>query len=81
MIQVTKERFYHFLRDRVYYVTDGEWFHSKYFVCPGTGEKIAYLETSSWGAPDVYKIESRDENEGNYTTIEFISGKFLIIFH
>jgi len=56
MTQVDKEEFENFLKDKDYKTELGEYFHSTYYVDNITGIKIAYLETSSWGAPDLFMI-------------------------
>lgn len=69
MIQVTRERFYKFLNENPHEVIEGLWMHSNFYICKKTGNKIAYMETSSYGAPPVYKIES-DVHEDNYSVNE-----------
>lgn len=59
MRQVTKQVFNNFLKDKNVKRIAGDYFHSEYWI-DENNNKIAYLETSSWGAPDVYMIESDD---------------------
>lgn len=76
MIQVTKERFNKFLLNKEYEVRPGIWIHSLVYFCKNTGKQLAYLETSSWGAPDVYMIDS-DVHEDNLAALDFITNTFL----
>ena len=57
MKEVTKEEFDKFLENKDYISRLGEWMHSEYLIDINTGEEIAYNESSSWGAPTIYKIK------------------------
>ena len=56
MTQVDRKEFYEFLKDKDYIIERGDIFHSEYYVDRHTGIKIAYIETSSYGAPDLFMI-------------------------
>ncbi len=57
MVEVLSKSFYDFINSRDdLKVIQGDWTHSDYWV-NGEGEKLAYMETSSYGAPPVYKLK------------------------
>lgn len=70
MKQVSKQVFNNFLEAKNFIRIAGEYFHSEYWV-DENNNKMAYLETSSWGAPDVYMIES--DSVGNMETMNLIN--------
>ena len=57
MKEVTKEEFDDFLKDKQYTRDQGMWFHSENYIDHNTKEIIAYFESSSYGAPTIYKIK------------------------
>lgn len=58
MKEVTKEEFYNFLKDKETTIIDGEWMHSDYWL-DDKANKIAYRQTSSYGADTIYKIDKK----------------------
>lgn len=56
MTQVNGREFDEFLNDKKYTTVQGNVTHSTYYVDKETGVKIAYIETSSYGAPTLYMI-------------------------
>lgn len=57
MKQVDETEFREFLNGKLYTRIQGEIFHSVYYI-DLDNIKIAYMETSSWGAPDLYMINN-----------------------
>ncbi|HSE99830.1 MAG TPA: hypothetical protein VLA48_02950 [Nitrososphaeraceae archaeon] len=64
---VSKSEFYEYFQDKEFTRQAGDYFHSEYFVV--NGERVGYLETSSWGAPDAYQFKYGTSNS---ETISFI---------
>lgn len=56
MTQVDEQEFREFLNGKIYTKKQGDMFHSEYYE-DLDGIKIAYIETSSYGAPDLFMIE------------------------
>lgn len=56
MIQVSKQVFNNFLKDKETTVIQGDSFHSNYWL-DEDGNKIAYMASSSWCIDVVYMIE------------------------
>jgi hypothetical protein len=56
-IRVTYQEFKKFIEEEAVDRCQGEVFHSNYYK-DKNGDKIAYIETSSWGAPDIYEIKA-----------------------
>ena len=69
--QVTKKSFDYFIKDKDLKKVSGEKFHSDYWE-DEKGEKVAYLETSSWGGSDIYMIKG-GVPFGNQKTIDVFS--------
>ncbi len=67
MKTVSKEEFQEYFKDKQFTKQHGDYFHSEYFIVDG--EKVGYLETSSWGTPDVYQLKY---GTANSSTISFI---------
>lgn len=67
MKTVSKEEFQEYFKDREFTKQQGDCFHSEYFIVDG--ERVGYLETSSWGAPDLYQLKY---GIINYEAINFI---------
>lgn len=57
MKEVTKEKFDEFLKDKMYLRRQGMFMHSEDYVDFESREVIAYYESSSYGAPDIFKIK------------------------
>jgi len=55
MTQVDEKEFREFLTGKLYERVPGDITHSVYYI-DLDGNKIAYMETSSYGAPDLYMI-------------------------
>ena len=55
-IQVGKEEFWEFVKNNTTTFIKGEWFHSEYYL-DKNNNKVAYIETSSYGAPTIYEIK------------------------
>jgi len=55
MKEVTEKEFYDFMKSKLVSKIQGDVFHSYYYV-DEDNIKIAYMETSSWGAETIYKI-------------------------
>lgn len=55
-IQVEKEEFWEFVKNNTIAITQGEWFHSEYYL-DKDNNKVAYIETSSYGSPTIYEIK------------------------
>ncbi len=70
MIQVSKKDFEDFLKTKTVRWVQGDYFHSHYYVDELSGEKVAYVETSSWGADEVYMIKG----DMNLQTLLFVGG-------
>jgi hypothetical protein len=62
LINVSSERFWNFVKFKNLKETQGEWFHSSYFVDENQN-KLAYMETSSWGPSVIYKIMGEENEE------------------
>lgn len=56
MIQVSKQVFNNFLKDKKTTVIQGDSFHSNYWL-DENGGRIAYMASSSWCIDVVYMIE------------------------
>lgn len=70
MRQVSRQVFNNFLKVKKTKTVRGDYIHSEYWV-DEDNNKIAYMETSSWGAPDVYMIE--DDLADNFETTNLIT--------
>jgi len=55
MTQVDEQEFKEFLKGKIYTRKQGDVFHSEYYE-DLDGIKIAYIETSSYGASDLFMI-------------------------
>lgn len=55
MKQVTKDEFWSYFQNKNYIKRQGDAFHSEYFIVDS--EVVGYMETSSYGAPTVYKLK------------------------
>ncbi len=53
--EVTKEEFYSYFKDKEWSTVLGEWGHSNYYVVDG--EKVGYVETSSYTPIVEYKLK------------------------
>ena len=74
MKQVTKDEFWSYFQDKNYTTTQGEWFHSDDFIVDD--EVVGYMETSSYGAPTVYKLKYGTSNSETISLIgSIISAK------
>lgn len=68
MVQVSKQVFNDFLKDKKTTVTQGDYFHSNYWLNE-EGNRIAYMATSSWCIDTVYMIEDNLANNFETTSI------------
>lgn len=57
MKEVNEKEFNEFMQNKKVKKVQGDYFHSNYYV-DENNIKIAYVETSSWGAPTIYKINN-----------------------
>lgn len=55
LTDVTEEEFDNFLEGKNYKRVQGYFFHSDFWL-DDEGNSVAYKETSSYGAPPIYKI-------------------------
>lgn len=69
MIQVNAQTFENFLKNKNITKLQGEIFHSTYYL--ENENKVAYMETSSWGAEAVFMIE--DDLAKNFETTNLIT--------
>ncbi len=67
MKQVTKDEFWEYFKDKKYTTKQGMCFHSDIFIV--NDEEVGYMETSSWGAPDVYQLKYGTANSEAITLI------------
>lgn len=67
MKTVSKNEFHQYFQDKQFTREQGECFHSEYYLVDG--EKLGYLETSSYGAPAIYQLKY---GTVNFETINFI---------
>jgi len=74
LINVNSDRFWKFVKLKNLKEIQGEWFHSSYFI-DEKENKLAYLETSSWGASTVYKIIGEENEETLNFITDIINGK------
>jgi len=56
MKEVNEQEFREFLNGKIYTRKQGDMFHSTDYI-DLDGIKIAYIETSSYGASDIFKIK------------------------
>lgn len=68
MKTVSKEEFWNYFKDKEYTTKQGNVFHSDVFIVDG--EDVGYMETSSWGAPGIYKLKY---GTCNFEVISFVS--------
>ena len=73
---VTEKQFWDYLRDKSGLVVKrGDIFHSDVWY-DKDDIVVAYMETSSWGAPDVYLLETGGFTQSNASTINVINSLF-----
>lgn len=74
MKEVSKQEFWNYFKNKEYKTEQGWIFHSDNFIVDG--EVVGYRETSSWGAPDIYKLKYGTCNSETINfVIDFINGK------
>ena len=69
MYEVSEGTFNDFVKFHNLKLVQGEVFHSDYYV-DNQGNKLAYRETSSYGADVIYKI--KDEKFRNWETVRVV---------
>ena len=74
LINVSPERFWNFVKSKKLKEIQGEWFHSSYYIDENQN-KLAYMETSSWGASPIYKIIGEENEETLHLVIDIINSK------
>ncbi len=74
--EVPYQVFCEYLKNKNYKTVQGSIFHSTVYL-DKNGKTIAYKETSSWGAPDIYKIKDNSGKYVNLNTLLFITNRFF----
>lgn len=69
LVNVDRDTFYRFIKNRNLKAGQGDWFHSTKYYDEENNQIAAYYEYSSWGAPTVYKILA----EENYETVNLVN--------
>ena len=74
LINVNSNRFWNFVKSKNLKEIPGEWFHSSYYVDENQN-KLAYMETSSWGPSVIYKIMGEENEETLNLVTDIINSK------
>lgn len=76
LVVVTSKQFWDYIKKHPELKKEqGDWFHSDFWYNE-KGESVAYMETSSWGAPDVYMLTTGGMPQCNVETINIVTSLF-----